>query len=153
MSYTKEDLNEKTVANLRAICRDLEITGMSKKRKDVIIDAIINNDVQEEEVVIVPTNAFSDKPLTSLTGSFQSTQKPGSKKIDTVIRISCGASSGDFDVAGRSVGSVAVFLKSILNIPTMSKGIVDGKEVADKHVLTAGETLEFIKPAGDKGNS
>ena len=159
--YSKTELMEKTVAELRAICRELDIPGMSKKRKDIIVDAIVKatsgssksikkSVISEEREEVVKTT-----PLTSLSGTFQTnitdpTRGKG-KRLTTFLRVSCGASSGDFNVAGKTVGAVSEFLKEILNIPTMSKGIVDGKEAKDSYILKDSDTLEFIKPAGDKG--
>ena len=152
----KAELMEKTVAELRVMCRDLEIPGMSKKRKDIIVDAILSKNESETVVAeISQPPAPNQTPLTALSGSFQTNitdpTKGKGKRLTTFIRVSCGASSGDFGVGGKTVGAVAEFLKEILNIPTMSKGIVNGKESADSYVLENGDTLEFIKPAGDKG--
>jgi hypothetical protein len=149
MSNTYESLEEKTVAELRNMCRDLEITGMSKKRKSIIIDAIM--DASDSDGVA----NVSTTPITGIRGAFQTNVTNPSMgkggRLTTVVKVSSGASTGDFDVAGKTVGAVAEFLKEILNISSVSKGIVNGEEAKDDHVLQGGESLEFIQPAGTKG--
>lgn len=150
---TREQLEAKTVAELRQMCvYNHEITGMSKKRKDVIIDAII-------EKVGVSTPASIEKPvskeISGLDGEFTSVlttpSAPHGQRITTTIRVSCGASTGQFNVEGRTVGAVAEFLREVLNIDRLASGIVNGKQVEDSHVLKTGDTLEYLKPAGRKG--
>lgn len=152
---TRESLMEKTVAELRATCRELDIPGMSKKRKDIIVDAILAETPVPSKTSIKKQGSVESAKLTALSGTFQTNitdpTKGKGKRLTTFIRVSCGASSGDFGVSGKTVGAVAEFLKEILNIPTMSKGIVNGKEAKDSYLLDDGDTLEFIKPAGDKG--
>ena len=154
MSNTYESLEEKTVAELRNMCRDLEITGMSKKRKSIIIDAIMDAS-DSDGVANVSTTPIVSTPITGIRGAFQTNITNPSmgkgKRLTTVVKVSSGASTGDFDVAGKTVGAVAEFLKEILNISSVSKGIVNGEEAKDDHVLQGGESLEFIQPAGTKG--
>ena len=38
---TKDQLEAKTVIELRELCRKYDIVGMSKKRKDDVIDALL----------------------------------------------------------------------------------------------------------------
>jgi hypothetical protein len=160
---TFESLEEKTVVVLRGICRDLNIPGMSKKRKDVIIEAILDHQVDEdnEGSSSIENSGYdnnvetSNDNVTGIFGGFQSNvtdpSKPAGERVTTIVRVSSGASSGDFGVAGKSVGAVGEFLKEVLNISSVSKGIVNGKEVEDDYVLNGGDTLEFIRPAGTKG--
>jgi len=49
------------------------------------------------------------------------------------------------------VGSVAEFLREVLNVDRMSQGVVNGKQVEDSYRLKEGDNLEFLKPAGRKG--
>ena len=39
--YSREDLKKKTNPELREIAKKMENPGMSKKRKDIIVDAIL----------------------------------------------------------------------------------------------------------------
>ena len=156
--FTYERLEEKTVAELRNICRELNITGMSKKRKGIIIDAILDGteaEATEATVATVETAVNTSAKITGITGTFQTNVTNPSKgkgeRLTTVVRVSAGASFGDFDVAGKTVGAVAEFLKEVLNISSVSKGMVDGEEVPENHILKGGEGLEFIHPAGTKG--
>jgi hypothetical protein len=72
-------------------------------------------------------------------------------KPNTVVRIVSGASGCEFDVAGKSVGSVKNFAQEILNVSSISESYVRGKKVSDDYILKAGDCLEFIKPSGSKG--
>ena len=146
--YTREQLEGLTVRELRSKCvYELGITGMSKQRKNTIIDEILIHQGPTEEVAI--------PEVTAIEGMFQSTlTKPSARKGDkttTTIRVSCGASSGTFDIAGKTVGAVAEFLREVLNIDRLAAGIVNGENVSDSYVLKSGDNLEFLKPAGQKG--
>ena len=147
--YSKVQLEGMTVAELRSKCvYELSIPGMSKQRKSDIIDAILERVGVAPEPVQTPS-------VTAIEASFQSTlTKPDARKGDkttTTIRVSCGASSGAFDVAGKSVGAVADFLREVLNIDSLASGIVNGEHVNDNYILKSGDNLEFLKPAGSKG--
>ncbi len=170
MSLTKDKLQEKTVAELRHMCvYDLEIPGMTKKTKDVIIDAIVRvNEAKANAIAIatgkavapaiaaVETREVLDTSPVTAVDMFMSSRitKPNAKKGDkttTMVRVSCGASSGSFDVRGKTVGAVSEFLREVLNVDRLANGIVNGKEAKDSYLLNPGDTLEFIKPAGQKG--
>ncbi len=151
--YTKEELQNKTVVELRQICvHTLEIPGMTKKRKDIIIEAILKNTRSIKKKITTKTQ---NNKVTGLDGSFTSSlTNPNASfgnKTKTTIQVSAGASSGKFPVVGKSVGVVSEFLREVLNVARMSKGLVNGKEVLDGYVLKDGDILEFIKPAGKKG--
>lgn len=172
MADTREKLQEKTVAELRHMCvYDLEIPGMTKKTKDVIIDAIVRVEEAKSNAIAIatgkvpaPTGTSSvvqkqkNIPQNDVTSAemFISSRitKPNAKygdKTTSTIKVSCGASSGSFDVAGKTVGAVSEFLREVINVDRMANGIVNGKEAKDEYVLQEGDSLEFIKPAGQKG--
>jgi len=159
-TYTKEQLEAKTAAELKQMCvYNLNIPGMSKKRKDVIIGAILEN--QGVPSVAPKTDTpKTDRPkvdqrVTAMAASFESRlTKPANRKGDrttTTVRVSCGASSGDFDLANKTVGAVAEFLKEVLNVDRLAQGIVNGNPVTDSYILKPNDTLEFLKTAGSKG--
>jgi len=147
--YTKETLETKKVTELRAICsHKMGISGMSKKRKDILIDKIMS----EQEAL---AKEKESQTVTNIEATFTSTlTKPSAKfgnKASTTVRVSCGASSGDFAVAGKSVGGVMEFLKEVLNVSKMSRPLVNGELVDEDYKLSPGDVLEFLKPAGSKG--
>jgi len=164
MTYTIEQLNDKTVAELREMCSDLSITGMSKKRKDIIIDAILTTQRSNSK----KTSSISksnDTPPAQPVGnpnvvdsmSFElhsQLTKPGAKygdKITTTIQVTCGASSAKFPVCGKSIGAVKVYLKEVMNIDTLADGVINGKKASEEYILREGDILEYLKPAGQKG--
>jgi len=165
MSYTYDQLDQKTVAELREMCAfDLDISGMWKKRKDEIIDAIIakTKKVTPPAKKTVGKGGVIENSVLSVTkdvsivgGSFTSqVTQPSAEfgeRISTTIRVSCGASSGDFMVVGKTVGAVGEFLREVLNVEKMASGLVNGSQVEDDYILRSGDQLEFLKPAGTKG--
>jgi hypothetical protein len=151
-TYTRETLNAKTAVELKRLCVDeLAIPGMTKKPKNVVIDAILAKFGASEGATAAATSA-------GMTGvSFQAQSvltKPGAEfgqRTSTTIQVSCGASSGNFPVAGRSVKEVGEFLREVLNVDKLSTGLVNGGNVTSDYILKPGDTLEFLKPAGKKG--
>jgi hypothetical protein len=143
MKYTEQELIDFTLDGLRDICRNLGIKGMSKQRKDVVIDNILS--IQESESM-----------PEQIKGQFRTTvidsDAPAGERTETRIKVSCGASSDKFSVCGKTVGAVAELLKEALNIDRMSLGIVNGEEVDNSYIIESGDSLEFLKPAGDKGD-
>jgi len=167
MAYTKKELLDKTNAELRQMCKNLGITGMTKKRKDIIVDALLANQKADDkakaakasdtpQTVAPKTDATKAAgPMQSMAYQMQSTlTKPSAKvgdKHTTTILVSCGANSGSFPVADRTISEVKGFLSEALNIPSFPDAVVNGKKVDDKYVLSSNDTLEFLKPAGRKG--
>lgn len=163
---TKETLNEKTVVELRKICLSRGIAGMSKKRKDIVIDAILAaNKAAEVDTPAAAsvTTGFTkempvkadNSPVTAAEFNMKSiltkpSARPGDKTT-TTVQVSCGANTSEFPVAGKTVGAVQEFLKEVLNIDRIAEGQVNGVAAKTSHVLQPGDVLEFIKPAGRKG--
>lgn len=156
---TRSELESKTVVELRQMCiHGLEITGMSKKRKNIIIDAILSKTKVAQETPRqqkVTLGKKVDNKITGVEGTFTSTvvhpHGDFGNKNKTIVKVSAGASSGEFPVVGKSVGAVSEFLREVLNVSRMSRGIINGKEVEDKYILKSGDVLEYLKPAGKKG--
>ena len=170
--YTKEELTAKTNAELRQICKTQKIPGMTKKRKDIIVDAILmrqggeaastpKKKAEKQATSIAPNNKYvasvaddKDKVMAATFTLNSVMTKPNAKvgdKTTTTIRVSCGASYGDFPVVGKTVSGVKNFLKEVLNISTMSSPLVNGKQVEETHVIKESDEVEFLKPAGQKG--
>ena len=154
-TYTKEVLEAKTAVDLKRMCVDeLAIPGMTKKVKSVVIDAIM---AKYGTTTDGPTVAKVAAKAAMSGVAFQAQSvltKPGAPagfKTSTTLQVSCGASSGNFPVAGRSVKEVGEFLREVLNVDRLSTGLVNGKEVGAEYVLKPGDTLEYLKPAGKKG--
>ena len=154
-SFTREQLTEKTVKDLRAMAKNLGCVGYSKKPKDTVIDLILEK--QGPSTAAAPAKEAPQKSdkLTQAEFSMQSIlTKPSAKfgdKTTTTIRVSCGAAAGDFSVCGKTVGAVSEFLREVLNIDRMAQGVVNGKTVDGGYVLKEGDNLEFLKAAGRKG--
>lgn len=67
------------------------------------------------------------------------------------VRVICGVHVLEVALAGRAVGDVRAALSQALNISPEAVAVVDGMEVGSDHVLQAGEQVEFVRLAGEKG--
>ena len=153
--FTYAELDAMTSKGLKRMCIDeLGIPGVSKKPKNVVINAILAKYGASTASASVAKPA-PKAPVTAL--QFQANSiltKPSAKfgdKTTTTINVSCGASSGNFPVVGKTVKEVGDFLREVLNVDRLSTGLVNGQEVSPEYVLTEKDNLEFLKPAGQKG--
>lgn len=154
--YTREDLNSMTAKELKKMAfRKMNLGGLSKQSKDIVVDAIIAHQDGGASVAPKKAKAAASGPIQGLnfTGNSVLTNAGASfgHKTTTTIHVSCGASSGSFPVTGKSVREVGEFLREVLNVDRLSTGLVNGKEVDASYVLKSGDRLEFLKPAGRKG--
>jgi hypothetical protein len=152
-TFTRDQLEAKTVPELRRMCVDeLGIPGLTKKPKAVIINAIMEKYGRKTASATV---AKDSGKMTGVEWQARSVltkpDAPAGGKTTTTIHVSCGASSGNFPVAGRTVTEVGEFLREVLNVDRLSTGLVNGKDVKADYVLKPGDNLEFLKPAGKKG--
>ncbi len=154
-NFTRETLEAKTAVELKRMCVDeLGLPGLTKKPKDVVIAAILDTFGSTTATIAKPKTAKA-AAMSGVAFQAQSTltkpSAPFGSKTSTAIQVSCGASSGNFPVAGRSVKEVGDFLREVLNVDRLSTGLVNGKEAQADYILKPGDTLEYLKPAGKKG--
>ncbi len=156
--YSRTQLEDKTSKELKRMCvYELEIPGMTKKAKDVVISAILEKfgTKTASAPAFIPTAKGGKNPLGQVQGTFTSfLDKPKGKfgnRNTTTIRVSSGASAAKFSVVGETVETVSELLREVLNVDRMSTGLVNGKEVPKDYVLKENDNLEFLKPAGKKG--
>jgi hypothetical protein len=154
-TFTRDQLEVKTAVELKRMCVDeLGIPGMTKKPKAVVINAIMEK-FGTRTVASGGTISKDGGKMTGMEWQARSVMtKPGAPtgaKTTTTIHVSCGASAGNFPVAGRKVSEVGEFLREVLNVDRLSTGLVNGHEVDAGYVLKPGDNLEFLKPAGKKG--
>jgi hypothetical protein len=157
-TYTRAELESKRDKELKRMCaNDLSIPGMWKQNKATVINTILAKQGEKAAggATIAKTATAAKEPLKGVdfTGHSVMTRpdQPFGKKTSTTIQVSCGASSGAFPVAGRTVKEVGEFLREVLNVDQLSTGLVNGKEAAADYQLKPGDSLEFLKPAGKKG--
>jgi hypothetical protein len=67
------------------------------------------------------------------------------------VQVSYGVHSLEAAIAGKSVGEVRQALKEPLNIDPRALALVNGRDVAASYLLKAGDQLEFVRLAGEKG--
>jgi hypothetical protein len=75
----------------------------------------------------------------------------GQARANEQVRILYGVHSLEADLAGRTVRDVRQALRQALNISPQAVAVVDGREVEDGTILLAGQQLEFVRLAGEKG--
>jgi hypothetical protein len=156
-TFTREQLEAKTAKELKNMCvYELALPGLTKKDKETVIQAILAKyGTSGPASISKPTAAAKPEAIKGVEFQAQSTltkpSAPFGQKTTTTIQVSCGASSGAFPVAGRSVKEVGEFLREVLNVDKLSTGLVNGKEIPADYVLQPGDNLEFLKPAGKKG--
>ena len=161
MAYTRDQLESMTVRDLKDMCAyELDMPGYSKKPKHSVIDDILSRYGTKSAKASVGSKAsvgpkVAVGPMTGVEFGAESIMtKPGESfgaRISTTIHVSCGATSGNFPVVGRTISAVGEFLREVLNVDKLSTGLVNGKEVSPDYVLKNGDNLEFLKPAGRKG--
>jgi hypothetical protein len=155
---TQTQMENMTSKELKRICiDDYGIVGVSKKPKEVVIAAILAYYRSKDRIADTQSGPSAAAP-TKLAGvEFQGQSvvtKPGEdfgSRTTTTIHVSCGASSGNFPVVGRSVMEIGEFLREVLNVDRLSTGLVNGAEVSGDYMMQPGDHLEFLKPASKKG--
>lgn len=153
-TFTREQLEAKTVRELKNMCvYELNLPGLTKRNKETVIRAILAK--YGTESATIAKAPISGDAMKGVEFKAQSTiTKPDGDfghKTTTTVHVSCGASSGNFPVAGRSVKEVGEFLREVLNVDRLSTGLVNGVDVDADYVIKPGDTLEYLKPAGKKG--
>ena len=141
-----EDLREKTRAELREICGQKGIDCTTKTLHEDLVQKIVVK--MKEEEAKQQSGADGD-PVTGViatVGTFVVEDN-----VRSYISVSCGASSGNFLVVGKTVSEVSDFLSEALNIDKLSEPVVNGVQVGPMYVLKSGDALEFVKLAGKKG--
>ncbi|MBI3781159.1 MAG: hypothetical protein HY278_08910 [candidate division NC10 bacterium] len=79
------------------------------------------------------------------------TKVAGQPKAQEQVRVLYGVHSLEANLAGRMVADVRQALRQALNISPQAVAVVDGREVEEGTVLLAGQQLEFVRLAGEKG--
>ncbi|MBI3003429.1 MAG: hypothetical protein HYY54_07425 [candidate division NC10 bacterium] len=72
-------------------------------------------------------------------------------RTEGAVRIVYGIHALEAAVAGRTVAEIRQALAQPLNISPRAVAVVDGEVVAEGHLLQAGQQLEFVRLAGEKG--
>jgi molybdopterin converting factor small subunit len=163
--FTREELEEKTAKELKRLCIDeYKLPGLSKKGKGIVINAILDfyrtldtSELSHDDENITTTEQIDTKvtPINAMKFQMNSIiTKPNAEFGDrntTTIHVSCGASSGEFHVVGRTIFEISEFLREVLNVSTMAISLVNGKIVDNEYIVKEGDEVEFLKPAGQKG--
>jgi len=151
--FTQEQLEEKTVAELRELCKKYDITGQSKARKDDIVDEIMSfyNGLEPEGNGSNKNNVNEPQEKIPYVNAHLHSYLDKNDNYQSLITVSCGAASGNYPLVGRTVGFVKATYREIFNIEDDANGVVNGSEKADSYILKSGDNVEFIRKAGTKG--
>jgi hypothetical protein len=75
----------------------------------------------------------------------------GQVKTQDPVRVLYGVHALEAGLAGRTVADVRQALRQAFNISPQAVAVVDGREVGESFILLAGQQLEFVRLAGEKG--
>lgn len=157
--YTREDLLNKSLLKLRTIYQ--EVTGKefdNARSKSELMDAILEVQatasnqtyVIPEPSTILPQPTFA-QPVAQQHDVKKTQERPAPKPDPKPVLVSCGSHPPtNFQLAGMTVGKVRSQLRDALNVTKDMRARINGFEATDDIVLEGGESLEFIKPPGDK---
>lgn len=155
MTFTRRELSNKSKAELKDICDELGIYYRAKSTNDLLVNLILNNQELEEDNPIdesldsEPSSETSDSVSYLNAGLAAVREEDGS--VSALIYVTCGASTGNFPIVGKSVAAAGELLREALNIDISSTPIVNGLRVSWDYVVEEGDSLEFTKPSGRKG--
>ncbi len=79
------------------------------------------------------------------------TKVAGQSATQGQVRVLYGVHSLEATLAGRTVADVRHALRQALNISPQAVAVVDGLQVEESFILLAGQQLEFVRLAGEKG--
>ena len=92
---------------------------------------------------------MSQEKLKHVTSTRSATTARGAEAGQ--VKVMYGVHTLEASLAGRTVQNVREALAQPLNISPEAVALVNGQEVDSDHVLGAGEFLEFVRYAGEKG--
>ncbi len=78
-------------------------------------------------------------------------QRQASRPSTGMVKISYGVHHLEVAISGKSVAEVRQALKEPLNIDPRAMALINGREVRPDYLLKAGDQLEFVRLAGEKG--
>jgi len=156
MTFVRRELAEKSKSELKDICDDLGIYYRAKSTNDFLVNLILNHQALEEDDASMdtsndsePSSGSSDSVSYLNAGLAAVREEDGS--VNALIYVTCGASTGNFPIVGKSVAAAGELLREALNIDISSTPIVNGARVSWDYVVEEGDSLEFTKPSGRKG--
>lgn len=145
-TYNEDQLYDLTNRELRNICIDMNIVGMTRAVKNDLVDAILENNGSYED----SNNQANSMPI--IAGEVIITGVRANGHVATTARASCGASSiNSNQIVGHKIVDVMAFFEEVLNVGDSSSPIVNGSNVDGDYIIKSGDNIEFIRAAGHKG--
>jgi hypothetical protein len=178
-TYTYAELNEKNNAELRQICQDLNIPGMSKKRKDEIVEVILTK-AGASGYGSAPTHASPSKytraglversnselrEICQGLGITGMSKKSKDVLVDTIIAKTGSTPPTQSTVTGPKVAGISsmeITMKNTVTNENSSTGRIKstihvscGASAGNFAVVgkTAGQVAEFLKEVLNIGSS
>ena len=69
-----------------------------------------------------------------------------------LIRVMCGVHSLEVGLAGKAIAEIRRALAQPLNIDPRAVAVLNGAQVAETTATKAGDQVEFVRLAGEKGS-
>lgn|GEM_PF-5457254 len=136
--YSETELHNKTKLGLRDVCREVGAEFSNDKSNPQLIEAILAVQQKKQQPQQFPDGQTVGK------GKKKSPDEPGH------VRVTSGATSQIFQIAGQTIKAAMGDLRGLLNIDPAAKPFVNGVEVETSYTLQDGDQLELVKKSGDK---
>ena len=101
-----------------------------------------------EQLRRLPRRATQSQPESTVSSG---EQEHGSGPGGGMVQVIWGPLMDDLDIGGMSVGEVATLLRDPYHLAPGAIATVNGAEADSSTRLTQGDTLEFVRAAGEKG--
>lgn len=143
---TETELNSKSLTALQRLADELDLPRRASATVADLRSLIRTS--PNFQIVAIPT-----PPTSPMGGIVMGGAQVGvGVTAEGMVYAWAGASGNNFSLAGQSIQQAIPVLQVALNVnPAQMRIMVNGQEVTSSYVLRAGDRLEFVKPAGDKG--
>jgi len=94
-----------------------------------------------------------DETFGSGPNAFSDEFGAGTAVAEGQVEVIHGVYAHSLPLAGMAVGQARAELADRMNLDPDSLAVVDGTEMPDDTILSEGQTLNFVKHAGEKGRN
>lgn len=160
-TLTRNQLEAKSVEELKVIAQELEITGATVRAKANALDLPLSGGRPSRAVkavwvsVILDAQAGDDESEL-VDDYFDEDETPEPLNVNVTqenrVHVSCGASGDFFPVLGKKISEVREGWADILQIGPDSHALLNGDPISDEsYRLKVGDRLVFSRPSQGKG--
>ncbi len=140
--YSREEFDALSPGEVYTIAKGLRISGVA-----AMTDENVRTRLEEELVNLGRLGKAQEGATTTAT----QTPQPVRQATAATATVRYGAHSAALPVVGKTIDAVRRELSPTWNIDANASVYVDSQTASGNHVVQAGQVLEFIRPAGQKG--